>query len=343
MPVVISRVGSRHRLGPPCRATLLWRVAVLPAGCGLRGGLRLVTAVAAHPGRVGDGPAGGCRRRLREDGDRSGGGCGEAAPYGGTLRSGARLVGRCQLPRGAAQETAAANPRGGGAHPLGADGPVHNLNHPAAVSGTSNTATTTARVARQRRPMGCGEAVPHQPPTQPGGPRHQTPTTRRGRGSGQPAVHSLSVDGWDGWRPMVVGHRQRLRAEGSRQEAAGTSSRSAPIGGGSGGGLRQGQGAARSGGPVAGRWWVTVREVNRELWTSVGVGRGCGVGGGSPSGATPSRSTGGSAGGCWVGCWVVAVAGRAAARWGGCFCFLGGCGGRRLWECVARAARGGGL
>lgn len=263
MPVVMLRVGSRNRGGRPAgRPCCGW------LGCCLRLWASRWAAV------------GGCGGGVpREGRARSGRWLRRWAAVGGCARAVTEVAGGAAKPRpipvrvgcdahwgavataavGTAVDCRQCTPRGAGrAQPAG--GGRSRSNHPPDVSDTSNTPTTARRVARQRRPMGCGEAAPHQPRTQPGGPRHQTTTRRprRGRGqprgaqprrSAQPCRPAARYAGRPGAARQAHPRRRRAArpAPGDRPNARGTE-----------GHLRQGQGAARNSEPVAGRWWVTV-------------------------------------------------------------------------------------
>lgn len=191
-------------------------------------------------------------------------------------------------------------------------------------------------------PWGAAKPCPINPPTQPGGPRHQTAVRGRAAAGGNRAVHSRHAAPNRARRPPATRAgpaRQARQARGGQRVelpeiAPSTDGRKASYDRGR---------AQQTSRPVTGGRWVTAGEVHRQLWTSAEVGRGCGVGGGSPSGATPSRmqayvSCGafcGLVGGLrWVG---------ARRRGGGLFLVLGGVGGWRLRVCGARAPRGAGL
>lgn len=185
--------GFTEPWGPPCRATLLWVVGVLSAvvgfvvGCGwwLRwwapreGRVRLRQVAAAV----------GCGWWLRAGGDRSGGGCGEAAPYprpgSGGPRPGGPAAAGCGQRSWLPQCTPGAVPATGPPAPAGQqpEPPNRRRRHPhhPGHRPKGGAAATPYGVRRSRDP-----STPHTA-RRPAAPDDH-PWARRGRG--QPAVHS---------------------------------------------------------------------------------------------------------------------------------------------------------
>lgn len=255
--------GFTEPWGPPFRATLLWVAGVLSAGVGfvvgcgwwLRwwcppGGARSVRQVTAAVGC-----GGGCARAVTE----VAGGAAKPRPNPRQGRVGVCAPGAdgdCGV--WAPQLAAAVHPRGGAGHrppaPAGQqpEPPNRRRRHPPPRPPPEGWRGSDALWgAAKPRPIN-----PAHSPAARGTRRPPVPAPRQGATRGaQPRQRPTVPPG----RPLRGQARARPgRRTRARQPAARRAPGDRPNTRGTEGHLRQGQGAAKSGEPVAGRWWVTV-------------------------------------------------------------------------------------
>lgn len=179
MPVVMSRVGSRHRWaalpgdpavggwGVACRLwAALWAAVVDCPGWGAPGG-RWQHVVGSWQSTAGDG-------------DRMRAGAAKPRPVAGQCTRGTSAGGQQQWAAGSGQQAVDSRqqpPRGAGRQQPPHGQPAAPPTNPPTITNTPGPAQAGGAPATPHR--GSAKPCPYQPRTQPGRPRHQTPTTRR--------------------------------------------------------------------------------------------------------------------------------------------------------------------